>query len=118
MPRAFRSRAFAVTILTAFVLAQPAAWCSALCLLERHSAAEHPAAGAPDAMAAHRGADCHTTDTGAVQHGPLQTLSPMEPVTVALAAATPSRWAEPARAPVISPLDRSHTAEPPPPRLA
>jgi len=114
MPRALRSRAFVVTILTAFVLAQPAGWCSALCLLERHHAAEH-AAGPVHASVT--SPDCHTVRSGAVQHRPLPTLSDMAPEAAARIAAAPGRWAEPAPAIVVAPRALSRTAEPPPPRL-
>ena len=122
MPLAFRSRTFVFTILAAFVLAQPAAWCSALCLLERHQAAAHAAASeaartdAEHANAVTRG-ECHTANTGAVRHDPLQTLSPMMPGATPRMARVPTRYAEPHRAPVINPHDRSGTTETPPPRL-
>jgi hypothetical protein len=114
MPRALRSRAFVVTMLTAFVLAQPAAWCSALCLLERHHAAEHPAGPGHASVTP---PDCHTARSGAVEHRPLPTLSPMVPEAAARIAAAPGRWVEPAPAIVVAPHDLSRTAESPPPRL-
>ena len=114
MPRALRSRAFAVATLAAFVLGQPAAWCSALCLLQRHHAAEQ-SAGAGHARVT--SPDCHPTSTGAVQHRLLQTLSPMVPEVAVRLAAAPGRWTEPAPALVVAPRDLSRTAEPPPPRL-
>jgi hypothetical protein len=117
MPRVLRSRGFVLVALAAFVLAQPAAWCSALCLLERHHAGAHAIAGVDRGGATLGSRDCHPTNTSAVRHGPLQDLSPMAPARAQLIAAPSTRWVGPAPMLVTTPLDRSPTAEPPPPRL-
>ncbi len=118
MPRVLRSPGFVLATLAAFVLMQPAAWCSALCLLEgNHHPAAPVAAGAGHASATLGGADCHTAESGALHRAPLPALSPMAPAGALAVATAPSRWVAPARSLVTSPAAVSPAAEPPPPRL-
>jgi hypothetical protein len=117
MLQALRSRRFALATLAAFLLAQPAAACAALCLFENHHAVAHsmPATSPENPVLA--GSTCHTTSAGAVQKDPLQVLSPMAPARAALLAVVPARWVEPVRTLPASPRLISHTVEPPPPRF-
>jgi hypothetical protein len=116
MLQALRSRCFALATLAAFMLAQPAAACAALCLFERHALAHAmpPMSGGKPALA---GSSCHTSSAGAVQQDPLQVLSPMAPTRAALVAVAPARWVEPVRTLPAAPRLISHTVEPPPPRF-
>ena len=117
MPRVLRSRHFALATLGAFLLAQPAAACAALCLFERHGAVAHampPMSGGKPALA---GGTCHTTSAGVVQQDPLQVLSPMVPTRAAVLAVAPTRRVEPAHTVPAAPPLISHTVEPPPPRF-
>jgi hypothetical protein len=117
MLQALRSRRFALATLAAFLLAQPAAACAALCLFERHHVAAHampPVSGGSPALA---GSTCHTTSAGAVQQDPLQVLSPMVPTRATVLAVAPTRLVEPAQTLPALPRLISHTVEPPPPRF-
>jgi hypothetical protein len=117
MLKALRSRRLALTTLAAFLLAQPAAACAALCLFERHGAVVHampPMNGGNRALA---GSTCHTTSASAVQQDLLQVLSPMAPTRAAILAVIPARQVEPARTLSAAPRLISHTVEPPPPRF-
>jgi hypothetical protein len=117
MLQALRSRRFAFATLAAFLLAQPAALCAALCLFERHHAVAHSMPSmSRDNPALATGA-CHTTSAGAVEKDPYQVLSPMAPTRVALLAVAPARWVEPVRTLPAPPRLISHTVEPPPPRF-
>jgi hypothetical protein len=118
MLQALRSRRFALATLAAFLLAQPAAACAALCLFEKHHVAAHsmspPSRGNPTLATS----TCHTTSAGAaVERDPFQVLSPMAPTRVALLAVAPARWVEPVRTLPTPPRLISHTVEPPPPRF-
>jgi hypothetical protein len=117
MLQALRSRRFALATLAAFLLAQPAAACAALCLFERHHAVAHSMPSMSRDNPALAGSTCHTTSTTAVQRDPFQVLSPMAPTRVALLAVAPARWVEPVRALPALPRLISHTVEPPPPRF-
>jgi hypothetical protein len=117
MLQALRTRRFALATLAAFLLAQPAAACAALCLFESHGAAAHAMPRMSGASSVLAGRTCHTTSAGAVQHDPLQALSPMAPTRVTVLAVAPARRVEPARALPAAPRLISHTVEPPPPRF-
>ena len=117
MPRVLRSPGFMLATLAAFVLMQPAAWCSALCLLEGHHSPAAQAAPGSHGNSVLRSGDCHTAETRAVHRAPVPTLSAMAPARAQVVAMVPSRWVAPARPLVPSPHAVSPTAEPPPPRL-
>jgi hypothetical protein len=118
MLKALRSRRFALATLAAFLLAQPAAACAALCLFERHHAVAHSMPIMSRDHPALAGSACHTTSAGAaVERDPFQVLSPMAPTRVALLAVAPARWVEPVRTLPTPPRLISHTVEPPPPRF-
>ncbi len=110
-------RCLALATLAAFLLAQPAVGCAALCLFERHAAGAHTMPGMNRGGAVLTNSACHPTDTGAVQRPPLQVLSPMEPASAPIIAIAPDRWVEPMWSLPTSPRFISHTIEPPPPRL-
>lgn len=114
---ALRSRRFALATLAAFLLAQPAAACAALCLFQGHAAGVHAMSGMSGGSRALAGSSCHTTSAGAVQQDPFQALSPMAPTRAVILALVPTRRVEPARALPASPRLISHTVEPPPPRF-
>jgi hypothetical protein len=114
MLQALRSRTLALATLAAFLVAQPAVGCAALCLFERHHAG---AQAMPAGSSALSGSACHTAGTGAVQRAPAKALSPMEPAHAAVIAVAAARWVQPARALPTPPPPVSHTVEPPPPRL-
>lgn len=116
MPQALRSPCLALATLAAFLLAQPAAACAALCLFERHAVAHAmPHLSRENPVLANNA--CHTTSAGAVQQDLLQVLSPMAPTRVNVLAVAPVRLVEPARALTAAPRLISHTVEPPPPRF-
>ncbi len=117
MLQALRSRRFALATLAAFMLAQPAATCAALCLFEGHGAVAHPMPRLSGGNPALAGGPCHTTSAGAVQQDPLQVLSPMVPTRAVILAVAPTRLVEPAQALPAAPRLVSHTVEPPPPRF-
>jgi len=117
MLQALRSHSFALATLAAFLLAQPAVGCAALCLFGRHHAGAHAMPGMNHGERALGNSACHTTDAGAVQRDPLQVLSPMEPARALVIAVAPARWVEPVRTRSIPPRLISHTVEPPPPRF-
>ena len=117
MFRALRSRVSALATLAAFLLAQPAAACAALCLLQGHAASVHAMSGMSGGSPAVADGPCHTSSAGAIQRDPFQALSPMAPTRAAVVAVAPDHRVEqvlllPARPPFIS-----HSVEPPPPRL-
>ncbi|MGH7511855.1 MAG: hypothetical protein ACREOQ_02915 [Gemmatimonadales bacterium] len=115
MLRALRSRRFAFLALAAFLLAQPAMGCAALCLFQQHHG-QHEMAGMGGSAATGSTA-CHTGVADADHHGPLQALSPMMPARAHVIAAVPSEAVEPLDlSPTLPPLV-SRTVEPPPPRL-
>jgi hypothetical protein len=118
MLQALRShrRRLAFATLAAFLLAQPAVGCAALCLFERHLAG-HAMVGMNQGSAALTNNACHPTETGAVQRAPLRVLSPMEPAPAPVIALAPAGWVEPVWTLPASPRLISHTVEPPPPRL-
>jgi hypothetical protein len=117
MLHALRSRRFALATLAAFLLAQPAAACAALCLLEKHHAVAHSMPGTSPGNPVLAGSTCHTTSAGAVQRDRYQVLSPMAPTRVALLDVAPTRWVEPTRTLPAPPPLISHAVEPPPPRF-
>src|SRR5919109_3472760 len=90
-----RCRYFALATLAAFLLAQPAVGCAALCLFERHLAAAHSMSGMEQGSAVLTNSVCHASATGAVQPPPLQVLSPMAPASAPIIAVAPDRWTEP-----------------------
>jgi hypothetical protein len=115
MLQALRTRRFALATLAAFLLAQPAAACAALCLFESHGAAAHAMPrGASPALA---GSSCHTTSAGAVRQDTLEVLSPMAPTRVTVLAVAPDLRVQPVRARPARPPFISQTVEPPPPRF-
>jgi hypothetical protein len=115
MLKALRSRRFALATLAAFLLAQPAAACAALCLFDGHHAPAHatPSRG----NAAHAAGTCHATTAVAVQRDPFQDLSPMAPARPAAIAVAGVRWIEPVRTLPAPPRLLAHLVEPPPPRF-
>ena len=113
---ALRSRTLALATLAAFLLAQPVVGCAALCLFRSHHAGAHTMPGGNRGSSALNNTACHTTDTGAVQSGPVQTLSPMAPARAQVIAVAPAGWVEPVRTHPTPPRLISHTLEPPPPR--
>jgi len=117
MLRALRSRHFALATLAAFLLAQPAAACAALCLFESHHAVAHSMPRTNGENPALAGSTCHTSSAAAVQQDQFQVLSPMAPTRVAVLAVAPARWVKPVRALPSPPRLISHTVEPPPPRF-
>jgi hypothetical protein len=117
MLQALRSRRLAIVTLAAFLLAQPAAACAALCLFEKHHAVAHSMPRMTPGNPALASSTCHTTDAGSVQRDPSQILSPMAPTRATLVAVAPTRWVEPARTLQVPPRLVSHTVEPPPPRF-
>jgi hypothetical protein len=117
MPLALRSRAFALATLAVFILAQPAAWCTALCLFEGHHGGVHATHGTDRGTSALDGSACHTGTTGGVERGPGQLLSPMVPAGEPVIPLAPAGWLDPDRPLPASPHLISPTVEPPPPRL-
>jgi hypothetical protein len=117
MLQALRSRRFALATLAAFLLAQPAAACAALCLFESHHAVAHAMPSMSRDNPALAGSTCHSTSAGGVQRDRFQILSPMAPTRAALLTVAPARWAEPVRTLPASPRLVSQTVEPPPPRF-
>lgn len=117
MLQALRSRRFALVTLAAFLLAQPAAACAALCLFESHHAVAHSMPRMNRDNPALAGSTCHSTGAGAVQRDRFQILSPMAPTPAALVAVAPTRLAEPVGVLPASPRLISQTVEPPPPRF-
>ncbi len=117
MLQTLRSHSFALATLAAFLLAQPAVGCAALCLFERHHAGAHAMPGIHPGSSALNNSACHTTGTGAAQRDPIQPLSPMEPARAPVLAVAPARWVEPVRTLPTPPRLISHTVEPPPPRF-
>jgi hypothetical protein len=118
MLRTLRSRSFALATLAAFLVAQPAVGCAALCLFETHHAAgAHAMPGMNHWKPALSISACHTTDTGAVRRDPAPGLSPMEPARAPVIAVASTRWVEPVRALPTPPRLIFHTVQPPPPRV-
>jgi hypothetical protein len=115
MLQALRSRRFAFLALAAFLLAQPAVGCAALCLLQRHHG-QHEMAGMGGSAATGSTA-CHTGVADADHHSPVQALSPMVPAREAVIAAAPTVTVEPLDVRPIFPPLVTRTVEPPPPRL-
>jgi hypothetical protein len=116
MLRTLRSRSIAFATLAAFLLAQPAVGCAALCLFETHHVA-HAMPGMNHVKPALSISTCHTTDTGAVQREPVPALSPMVPAGAPVIAAAPARWVEPVRTLPTPPRPIFHTVQAPPPRF-
>ncbi len=116
MLKALRSRGFALATLTAFMVAQPVVACTALCLLEKHHAGAHAMPGTHSGSTTLGNAACHPV-TGAVQRGPVQVLSPIEPAHAPVIAMVPARSVEPLRLLPIPPRLIAHSIEPPPPRF-
>jgi hypothetical protein len=117
MLQALRSPCFALATLAAFVLAQPAAACAALCLFEKHHVVAHSMPSTSRENPALASSTCHTASAGAVQQDRFQILSSMAPTRVALLAVAPTRWVEPVRTLPTPPRLISRTVEPPPPRF-
>jgi hypothetical protein len=117
MLQVLRSRHLALATLAAFLLAQPAAACAAVCLFEKHHAVAHSMPRTSHENSALASSTCHTTNAGAVQRDSFQILSPMAPARVALLGVAPTRWVEPVRTLPAAPRLISHTVEPPPPRI-
>jgi hypothetical protein len=115
MLQALRSRRFvALATLAAFVLAQPAVGCAALCFFEGHPAGTHAMPGMNHSTLASD--SCHHTGSGVVHREPLQVLSPMEPAHAPVMAVAPAR-AVPVRTLPVPPRLVSRSVEPPPPRF-
>jgi hypothetical protein len=115
MLQALRSRRFGFLALAAFLLAQPAVGCAALCLIQRHHG-EHEMGGM-GGPAATGGTACHTGVADADHHSPIQALSPMVPARATVIAAVPTVSVEPLDVRPTLPSPVSRTVEPPPPRL-
>lgn len=115
MLHALRSRGFAVTMLAAFLLAQPAALCTALCLVEQHHAAGHAMPETVRGAATLTSSACHTA-AGTVQRDRYNLLSPMAPSRGPALAAEPADQVEPASARSAAPRQIFHSIESPPPR--
>ena len=113
-----RCRYLALGTLAAFLLAQPAVGCAALCLFERHLAVHHGMQGMSHGSAVLTNSACHPSETGGVQRTPLPTLSPMESVEPILIAVAPGRSTEPIWTLPTAPRLVAHLVDPPPPRLA
>jgi hypothetical protein len=119
MFQALRTRRhFALATLTAFILVQPTLACAALCMLDRHFAVSHSAAGMERDTPTVGQADCHVTGNGAVQRSPLPVISPMQPGQATIIALAPLGWVEPLATLPASYRSNSPSIEPPPPRLA
>ena len=116
MFQALRSRGFAVTVLAAFLLAQPAALCTALCLVERHHAAGHPMPETVRGTSTLTPGSCHTTAAGAIQRDRYSVLSPMAPSRGPAIAAELANQIEPTPTPSATPRQLFHPIESPPPR--
>lgn len=117
MLHTLRSRGFALATLGAFLLAQPAALCTALCLIEQHHAATHAMPHTARGNSAAAASTCHTTTAADVQRDAFNILSPMAPSRGPVIAVAAPRPAEPARTRAASPRQIFHTVESPPPRL-
>lgn len=120
MLQALRARhrgALALATLVAFLLAQPAVGCAALCLFRTHHAGAHTMTGMHREKPTIGNDACHTTTVGGVQRDPIQVLSPMEPAHAPVIAVTPDRWVEPLRTLPTPPRLIAHAVEPPPPRF-
>lgn len=117
MPSALRSPLFALATLAAFVLAQPAAWCAALCLVEGQPNGVHAMHGHDRGTSTIDGGTCHTGSVSTAEHASGQVLSPMVPATEPVIAVALTRWVEPGHLLPTSPHLISPTVEPPPPRL-
>jgi hypothetical protein len=117
MLRALRSRGFALATLGGFLLAQPAAFCTALCLVQRHHAAAHAMPHTARGNSALATSTCHTTTAADVQRDAFNILSPMAPSRGPVIAVASPRPAEPAQTRAASPRQIFHTVESPPPRL-
>ena len=115
MFQALRSRRFAFLALAAFLLAQPAAGCAVLCLVQRHHS-QHEMAGMGGSAATSSTA-CHTGVADADHHSSVQDLSPMVPASAAVMAAVPTVAVDPLDVRPALPSPVSRTVEPPPPRL-
>jgi hypothetical protein len=111
-------RSLALATLVAFLLAQPAVGCAALCLFERHIAGGHMMPGMNQGSNVLTNGACHPTETGSVQRPPLQVLSPMQPASAPIIAVAPDRWTEPVWITPTTLRFLSDRIEPPPPRLA
>jgi hypothetical protein len=118
MLHTLRCRGFALATLAAFLLAQPAALCNALCLFERHHVAAHVMPQMARGGLALAASACHSTTAGNVQQDPFNVLSPMAPTRGPVIAVAPPRPVEPVRTRLASPRQVFHTVESPPPRLA
>jgi hypothetical protein len=118
MLHALRSRGFAVATLLAFLVAQPVVGCVALCLFGAHHTGAHAMAGMNRGNTSLGTDACHTSNVGAIQHDPIQPLSPMEPVAAAVIAFAPARSIEPIHAIATLPPIVSRAVESPPPRIA
>jgi hypothetical protein len=112
-----RRRCLALATLAAFLIAQPAVGCAALCAFERHLAGTHTMSGMERGSVALTNSVCHASATGTVQQPPLQVLSPMVPASAPFLADAPERWTEPIWSMPAAPHLVSHSIEPPPPRL-
>jgi hypothetical protein len=111
-------RYLALATLAAFLLAQPAVGCAALCLFERHVAGGHMMPGMNQGSKILTNSACHPTATGTVQRAPFQVLPPMQPASAPVIAVAPDRWIEPVWTLPTAPRLISPKLEPPPPRLA
>lgn len=117
MFRVLRSRRLAFVALAAFLLAQPAVGCAALCLFQVHDARAHAMPDIDHGRVALGNVACHTGISGAVQRASLQVLSPMAPTRAAVVATVAEQWVEPVSAPPELPRLVSRAVESPPPRF-
>jgi hypothetical protein len=117
MLHTLRSRGFALATLGAFLLAQPAALCTALCLIGQHHGATHAMPHTARGNSAVASSTCHTTTAADVQRDAFNILSPMAPSHGPVIAVASPRPAEPVRTRAASLRQIFHTVESPPPRL-
>ena len=116
MLQVFRTPRLACFALAAFLLAQPAAGCAVVCLLQRHHAL-HQMADMGGGTVATSGRVCHTGIADADHHSPVQGLSPMEPAHQPMIAVVPTDSIEPLNVLPTLPPQAPRTVETPPPRV-
>lgn len=117
MLQALRSRSVALATLAAFLVAQPAALCAALCLFERHDPAVRSMLGMDHGTPALHGGVCHSGVTDAAPHSTIEVLSPMAPARAVVIVAAQEHLVEPLWTLPTFPRPVFRTAEPPPPRF-
>jgi len=114
MLRILRTRSVSLAMLTAFLVGQPAALCTALCAVEQHHG---PMPGMAHGTSASAADACHGGVRSASRQERPLLLSPMAPTRVVVLTAAPERRTEPASLRPAFPRNVFHSADPPPPRL-